>query len=513
MRFFRHRERDSEAADEIDVGLEPLGVIDIGSNSVRLVVYEGAVRSPAPLFNEKVLCGLGRQVASEGVLGQEAVARAIEALTRFRAILKVLGVKNVRVIATAAARDAADGADFIARAEAACGCRIEILSGEQEAHYAAQGVLMGFPGADGIAGDLGGGSLELIDIADGELRNAVSLPLGGLRLIDMTGDKLDRAVAIIEEQLDRVPFASLGAGRPFYAIGGSWRSFARVHMETTGYPLRVMHGYTLDPTQVAEFTGDVRRARKLSGLPGADDLPRPRREILPYGGLLLHHVLTRLGASSAVVSVFGVREGLLFSQLSAHERAKDPLLTFAEDYARLRARSLEHARELARWTDTIFADPALAETSEQRRLRHAACLMSDIGWRAHPDYRGEQSLNVLAHASIGGIDHAGRVFLALAVYYRHVGPVETDQVSDRLKALLPKRLQRRARILGAAVRTAHMLSIGMAGVIAETPLSVEADKIVLTLPRQYVSLDGERLRRRLGQLAALLERTAEIRIG
>lgn len=498
---------------EIDRGLEPIGVIDIGSNSVRLVIYEGAVRSPAILFNEKVLCGLGRSVASSGKLGDEPVARALAALKRFRAILNVRRVKTTRVLATAAARDAADGPDFIRLAEAACGSKVEILTGEQEAHFAAAGTIMGFPGADGIAGDLGGGSLELINIVDGSLRDAISLPLGGLRLIDVTGDRMDRALPLIDAELDRVPFLAQGKGRQFFAVGGSWRSFARVHMEETGYPLHVMHGYSLSPAQIFDFAGDLRRAKKLTSLPSADELARARRDVLPYAALILERLVRRMQPSNAVISVFGIREGLLFSQLSAHERAKDPLLAYAREYARQRSRSSEHAEELCRWTDLLFAHPEFAETADERRLRHAACLMSDIGWRAHPDYRGAQSLNVIAHAALGGIDHPGRVFLALAVYYRHQGPQDKDRLSDGIKALASKRAIRRARIVGASIRAAHMLSIGVGGVIEDTPVRVEPGRLVLTLPKAYVSLDGERLRRRFGQLAELLERTLEVETG
>ena len=232
--------------------------------------------------------------------------------------------------------------------------------------------------------------------------------------------------------------------------------------------------------------------------------------MLPYAALILDRLVRRQQPSAIVTSVFGIREGLLYSLLSPVERAKDPLLAYAEDYARQRSRSAEHAFELCRWTDQLFATPELAETSEERRLRHAACLMSDIGWRAHPDYRGAQSLNVLAHAALGGIDHPGRVFLALAVYFRHQGPSDKDSVSEAFKALATKRALKRARIVGAAVRAAHMLSIGVSGVIDETPVRLENGKLVLTLPPAYVSLDGERLRRRFQQLAVILERTLEI---
>lgn len=507
------RLREARDALVVRTELEPIAVVDIGSNSVRLVIYEGAVRAPTPVFNEKILCGLGRAVATTGSLDEEAAERAIWALRRFAVICRVIGVKNIRAIATAAVREAKNGKDFIIRAEAALGGPIEVLSGEKEARLAAQGIMMGFVDADGIAGDLGGGSLELIDLAEDRLREAVTLPLGGLRLIGTTGNKIDKAGDAIDTALDTVPWLSDGEGRTFYAVGGTWRALAKLHMDQTGYPLRIMHGYRLSTRQVLEFCEQIRKAKKLQDLPGIQNIARARREVLPYGALVLERLLKRLQSRQVVFSVFGIREGLIYSVLPAHERRRDPLISFCEDYADLRSRSLEHAHELCRWTDQLFAAPDLEETADERRLRHAACLLSDVGWRAHPDYRGEQSVNTIAHAGLGGVDHAGRIFLALSIYYRHeTSDAGGNRLSDRIRGLVSRRVQRRARIIGAAVRAAHMLSIGMAGVIDETPLEHENGKLVWTIPSHYAGLDGERLRRRFETLAGLVGREAEIRI-
>lgn len=505
--------RDDDQARFSD--LEPIAVVDIGSNSVRLVVYEGAVRSPTPLFNEKVLCGLGRTVASTGRLDADAVERAIEALRRFHAINRVLGVKNVRVIATAAVREAANGPEFIARGARAIGTEIAVLSGAREAELAASGTLMGFPDADGIAGDLGGGSLELIDISGARSTAAVTLPLGGLRLIDTSGGKLDRAVEIVDASVSDVPWLTAGEGRDFYAVGGTWRSLAKLHMDQRKYPLRVMHGYAIPLQECIAFCESIRRAKKLNDIRGIEDVARARREVLPYGALVLERVLRRMKPRQVVFSVFGVREGLVFSLLSPSERARDPLIAFCEDHARLNSRSLDHARELCTWTDALFTGAGPKENAEERRLRYAACLISDIGWRSHPDYRGEQSLNIIAHAALGGIDHEGRVFLALTVYFRHVGTGRVagaeDELPSALKTLVSRRTLKRARILGAAVRAAHMISIGQAGIIDETPLTYENGKLVLTLPPSHRDLDGERLRRRFEVLAELVDQKPEIR--
>src|SRR5690606_36116845 len=196
-------------------------------------------------------------------------------------------------------------------------------------------------------------------------------------------------------------------------------------------------------------------------------------------------------------SVFGIREGLLYDTLPEEERLKDPLLSFCDDLARLRSRSAEHGYELAKWTDAIFSAPGPTETPEERRLRHAACLISDVGWRAHPDYRGEQSLNLIAHSALAGIDHPGRFFLAMSIYFRHVGGggATPDELSSRIKKQLDKRSLRRARVLGAALRTAHMLSVGRPGIIPHTPIGYDGNSLVLEIPSAYANLDGERLRR------------------
>jgi exopolyphosphatase / guanosine-5'-triphosphate,3'-diphosphate pyrophosphatase len=494
--------------------LEPIGVIDIGSNSVRLVVYEGPVRAATPLFNEKVLCGLGRTVATTGRLGDEATDRALQALTRFKAIARVLRVKNMRAIATAAVRDAKDGPTFISRGEKACGVKIEILSGAEEARLAALGIRMGFVDADGTAGDLGGGSLELIDLQGEKLSHAATLPLGGLRLIDVVQHRIDDAIDLVDRQIASLEWIKSGKGRPFYAVGGTWRALAKLHMEQTSYPLRVMHGYALPLKSAMTFCEEVRRAKKVSSIPSIEEVAKARREVLPYGALVMERLLKKLQPSDVIFSVFGIREGLLYNLMSPYERKKDPLLSFADDFARRRSRSVEHAHELCDWTDKLFESVDPEETPQEQRLRHAACLFSDIGWRAHPDYRGEQSLDKIAHAALSGIDHPGRIFIGMAVYFRHAGPDSNDHTAfpEKLLAAINRRTQKRARILGAALRTAHMLSIGMPGVIVETSLKLEGQRLVLRLPKAHAGLDGERLRRRLAALGDLVDKPVHVHI-
>jgi exopolyphosphatase/guanosine-5'-triphosphate,3'-diphosphate pyrophosphatase len=489
----------------------PVAVVDIGSNSVRLIVYEDAGRAPSPLFNEKVLCGLGRNIASTGKLAPDGVKRALRALRRFRALIDQMKVGHVEAIATAAAREAENGPEFIAQAERILRRKIRVLSGTEEAELAALGVISGIHAADGFVGDLGGGSLELIDVRGGRLGDAATLPLGGLRLIDASGGSLKKAREIVDAELAKVDWLEKGRGRDLYIVGGTWRALARLHMTQTNYPLSVMHNYRIPADEALKFASLLDH-QSQSSLAGIRDIASARRETIPYGALVLERLIKQMKPRAVVVSVLGIREGLLYTLLDEEERQRDPLIAACDDLARQRSRSVDSAYEMCFWTDALFRAPGPTETPEQKRLRHAACLLSDISWRAHPDYRGGQSLNLVAHGDFVGVDHPGRAFLALTIYYRNEGLVK-DELSQKLIELVDKDTVKRARLLGAAIRAAHMVSAAMPGVLTNTPVSYEGNRLVWTLSDPYSNLEGERVERRFKELANLLDRDAEIRVG
>jgi exopolyphosphatase / guanosine-5'-triphosphate,3'-diphosphate pyrophosphatase len=495
--------QNGSAQGRLDVG-HPIAVIDIGSNSVRIVVYEGLTRSPTPLFNEKTLCGLGREVQSTGLLARDAVDSALAALRRFRALCDTMQVERVWAIATAACRDAANGPAFIAEAKSICRTRIDVLSGKREAELSALGIVSGIHRPDGIVGDLGGGSLELVDVHGDKVKPGVTLPLGGLALEDISAKSVKKAEKIVRKALSDVRGLASGKGRSFYAIGGTWRSLARLHMWQTGYPLHVTHGYVLPAQEVFEFSQLVHRVapETLSRIEVVADARRP---LLAYGALVLEHLVQAAKPRDVVISALGVREGLLYSLLGSKVRQQDPLLSAARELNQLRSRSPQHGEDLIGWTDRLMASSGLDETGEEKRLRHAACLLADIGWRVHPDYRGEQSLNIIAHAAFVGIDHPSRAFLALSVFFRHVGLID-DELSPRLRELATTRMLDRARVLGAAMRVGYLVSAAMPGVLPRTPLQVEHGKLVLRLTGEFAPLAGERLFNRLKQLARLIGR-------
>lgn len=482
----------------------PLSIVDIGSNSIRLVVYEGLARSPTVLFNEKMLAGLGRGIVSTGRLDPEAVTRAMAEFRRFRALSDQAGAGEIHVLATAAAREAENGPDFIARAEDVLKTEIHVLSGRQEAHYSALGVISSFHPADGIAGDLGGGSLELVEVEDKRVGDGITLPLGGLRLQDMAGNSLARAAVIARREVARADVLERGQGRTFYAVGGTWRNLARLHMEMTNYPLDVMHHYEIGLDSASDFLRQVARGQ-IEKVPGIEGVSKNRRSLLPYGAVVLQEVIAAMRPARIVLSAFGVREGFVYSLLDAERQKTDPLLCAAEELARLRSRSVAHARELVEWTGKAFATFGVEETENEARYRKAACLLADIGWRAHPEYRGTQSLNIIAHASFIGVDHPGRAYLALTNLFRHEG-VMNESVAE-LRALAGPRNLERARILAAMMRVVYLLTAAMPGVMPRLRWEETGNgQMALVMPAELAGLYGERPVARLAQLAKITGR-------
>lgn len=489
----------------------PVAIIDIGSNSVRLVAYSGISRAPTPLYNEKVLCGLGRNVLSTGRLNEEAVRRALQALARFRVLCEAMHVGQVFVLATAAARDAENGPAFLEAAQAACGHPIELLSGRREAELSAYGVISGFHAPDGVVGDLGGGSLELVDLRGSAVGSGVTMPLGGLALQDLSGGSLKKARKIAAEALKKAgPQLDTLKGRTFYAVGGTWRALARLHQAARDYRLHVMHGYTIEPNDELSFLQVVEQSDAAT-LAAVESVSEARRPLLAYGAVVLEELIRSGRPREIAISATGVREGLLYEKLDDAARARDPLLLAAAELNRLRCRSPGHGPELQAWTDAFMASLSTPETADERRLRHAACLLADVGWRTHPDYRGEQSLNVIAHASFVGIDHPGRAYLAVAVFFRHEG-VSPEKASPLLRQLAGPRLFEQARLLGAVLRVAFPVSVAMEGILPRTPLAMRDGAVVLTLPQDLRDLASDRLSNRLRGLGRLLGVEARIEI-
>lgn len=495
-------------------GARPVAVLDIGSNSVRLVVYERHARALTPLYNEKSACALGRGLAASGQLPYESIDRALTAIQRFALVTRLMQVGQVHVLATSAVREAGNAQAFVAAVGEIMGTEVRVLSGEEEAHFAALGAISGMPGFTGIIGDLGGGSLELSAVSGRSDSSGETHPLGVIRLQDDSSGSPARAREIVRQRLAGSSLISRAPGRTFCAIGGTWRSLAKMHQVLRGYPLHMVQNYsaaTADLLQLCEQIVEATAAGKP--MPGGEQVSSSRRELVPYGAAVMGEVLRSGAFESVVFSALGVREGYLYGLLDAAEQALDPLLQAAEEMNVLRSRSPAHATDLIDFTAEVLTAIGVRETPEEQRLRKVACYLADIGWRGHPDYRGEQSVDMIAYGSFTGVDHPGRAFLAEVLAVRYMG-LKHKCISQSLLTLAGPVGNAKARLIGAALRVAYPMSAAMPGVLPRTGFSLDGGKLVLHLPQELAFLDGEHLRGRLDQLAGVATiKQTEVRVG
>lgn len=470
----------------------PVAIIDIGSNSVRLVVYSAATRIPSVIFNEKVMAGLGADMASTGALGDEAQARALTALRRFCLLTRQMRVVSTRTVATAAVREASNGAVFLGKVRA-LGLQPEIIAGKQEAKLAGKGVLSALPWADGIVGDLGGGSLELAEVGDDKVHRCVSLPLGVLRLEALAGSGVDGIERRVRKTVSAAGFGGAAKGRPFYLVGGSWRALAQLDMALSDHPLPIVHQYEMAVERPAALAAtlaqlDKEGARELG-------LSTARLATLPEANVLLSALIAELRPSRLVVSSFGIREGLLYAALDPPTRALDPLVEEAREAGAGLGRFPQHGELLDRWLAPLFDDDAPCA-----RLRLAACLLADIGWAAHPDFRADRGVDMALHGNWVAIDAPGRVRLAQALFTAFGGG-KTLPYPDIAALCAPEELQRATR-WGLAIRLGQRLSGGVAAGLERSRL--ERRGTTLRLKLKDGALAGEAVERRLRTLATAL---------
>jgi exopolyphosphatase/guanosine-5'-triphosphate,3'-diphosphate pyrophosphatase len=478
-----------------------VAIIDIGSNSIRLVVYDGPRRLPFTLFNEKVMAGLGADLGSDGRIGAEAMARGAAALERFWRLAQEMGVDETRCVATAAVRDAANGGELVARAEA-IGLNVHVLSGEEEGVTSAHGLFSGMPDADGIMGDLGGGSLELARVRGGAVLRAASLPLGVLRVAEIRrrgkGALARRVAALLKQH----GLTDIEKGLPFYMIGGSWRALARLDMQLTAYPLPIIHHYEMAPARAQLLQQWLERSGK-EGLKAIPAMSGARVPTLPDAAHLLSTVVSALKSSQLIVSAFGLREGLLFDALPADLRHQDPLLVAARAEGDAQGRFLGHGDQIERWIAPLF----LADSHKWHRIRHAACLLADVGWRANPEFRAERGLEVALHGNWVGITGEERAVLAQALHANFGGG---PAMAPGLLALASEAMLKRATQWGLAIRLCQRLSGGAERPLEGSGLFVKDGTIILRLEPDFATLAGEAVIRRLRQLGQAMEMGAVI---
>jgi len=478
----------------------PVGIIDIGSNSVRFVAYGGAARVPSTLFNERIMAALGRGVARDGKLDVLAMDKTLQALARFRQLSREMRLKRLHTVATAAVRDATNGSAFLKQV-AALGLKPRLLSGEEEAQLSGLGVISAIPRANGIVADLGGGSLELIGVARAAAGAGISLPLGVLRV--GSAPDLDSVIRAIKAGLKGSRLKDAARGNALYLVGGSFRALAQLDMKTQTHPLPIIHHHRIEAARLP----DLRAILETLGL---DELKRltgissSRLPTLLAAVTILQAMVSTLEPRRVIVSAFGLREGLLYRDLGEEVQEEDPLLAAALEVGDRLGRFGDHGAALDQWMDPIFPD----ETPDLRRLRLAACLLGDIAWNAHPDYRAERAVDMAIHGNWVGIDAHGRAVLGRALCSAFGGD---GGFSPEIMTLLRPGENERVSAWGRAIRLAQRLSGGTEALLRKTEVALEPGRVVLTIPRKQRELYADSVDRRLMALAKAVGRVGEVR--
>jgi len=478
-----------------------VAVIDIGSNTLRLVVYDTPTRLPVPIFNEKANCALASGLQQSGRLNPDGVVKAIRSLTRFVRLSEQMGVERLELVATAAVREASDGLEFVARIEEVLGVAVQVVSGAEEARLAALGLLSGVPDADGLLADLGGASVDLVELNSGNFGANATLPLGHLRLAEAAKGKAGRALKLVEGEMAGLGWLAGCRGGTLYAVGGICRALARVLIEQVGYPLHVVDGYTMERRDALRLT------RLISGL-GSGSLfnisgvSKRRIKSLPYCAMVLGALMETAQPKYLTFSGFGMREGQLLKVLPESLRDQDPLLAGCAGMAERTGRFSIEGQEMFDWMAPLFPP----DRDPHSRLRMAACMLSDIGWSEHPDYRAEQTFLRVLRLPFAGLSHADRVSLALAIFVSYNGHPDNAVVSP-VRTLLDEEELARANVVGLALRLAHTVSGSAPGLLTQTKFERSGAEIILKLPddpRESDVFSSEAVERRLGTLAKAL---------
>ena len=490
-------------ADPDARALSRVGVVDVGSNSVRLVVFDGAARSPAYFYNEKVMCALGAGLAETGMLNPQGRIRALGALRRFQHLARGMGLAELSTVATAAVREATDGPAFCAQVERETGLKINVIDGQEEARLSAQGVLLGWPGAYGLVCDIGGASMELAEIAGGHVGRCATSPLGPLKLQQLPGGQAARAQVIERTMADLAQ--TMGPQRDrMFLVGGSWRAIARIDMHRRGYPMPVLHEYRMSPSAVVETLAYIART-DLMALRKACGVSATRMALVPLAAEILGALVKTFTPKDIALSSYGIREGMLFEQMPQRLRDRDPLIEACR-FAELKdARMPGFGKALYAFINPLFKDAP----KSRKRLVKAACLLHDVSWRAHPDYRAETCFDNATRANLGGLKHAERVFLGLALLHRYSNS-RSGTPFQALYAMIDDQEQRQAEILGKAMRFGAMLWMTKGTERGSLQWQAKTRRLALHLSPDMVPLYGEVAAARFASLAKSLDAQPEV---
>jgi len=483
--------------------LTRVGVIDVGSNSVRLVVFDGAARSPAYFFNENIFCGLGKDINPDGSLNDKSKQKAFAALHRFTILVRNMKVSPIVCIATAAVREATDKLQFSEHVLKQTGLKLQILTGKEEARLSAQGVFLGWPGAKGVMCDIGGSSLELAELGDGVVGKCLTSPLGPLKLKEFEDNKRFLQTEIFN-RLKVLESISEFSGKDLFLVGGSWRAIARLDMERRNYPLKVLHEYEMTTESILKTVKWI-LARDIMKMQTITGISRSRLKLLPIAARVLRSLIQTLKPKTIYLSSYGIREGVLYEQMPYKLKRCDPLLEACRLDEEKNARFAGFGLELFK-----FIRPLFKKVSKKKvRLIKSACLLHDVNWRAHPDYRAEVCFDNATRANLGGLSHKERIFLGVSLLHRYKNSRSDTRYEDVLKLLNFEDLKE-AEILGKAMRFGAMFSTAGSHIPAKLQWDSKQKVIRLILKNKSQKLYGKVVKARFLSLAQSVEARVEV---
>ena len=486
-------------------GLSRVGVIDVGSNSVRLVVFDGAARSPAYFYNEKIMCALGAGLSQTGRLNPEGRKRALSAIKRFAALAEGMGIPALTAVATAAVREASDGGDFRQEVLVETGIKIWIIDGKEEARLSAQGVLLGWPGSYGLVCDIGGSSMELADLAEGRVGRRLTSALGPLKLREIKGGRKAIKAYVRETMAQLHDEMGNETGMRLFLVGGSWRAIARVDMERRDYPLTVLHEYRMSSRQISK-TAEYIRKSDLQDLRNRCNISDSRMSLVPLATIVLKELMRTFKPKDVAISSYGIREGMLYEQMPRALRERDPLVEACRFVEAKDARLPGFGRLLYDFVKPLFP----RANWQRKRIIKAACLLHDVSWRAHPDYRAEVTFDNATRANLGGLKHYERVFLGLALMNRYTSKTANTRF-DPLFAMLDEAQVKEAVILGKAMRLGAMLWLTADEAPGTLQWKPKTRELTLKLSEHARPLFGEVAEARFSGLVSTMDATGTVK--
>jgi exopolyphosphatase/guanosine-5'-triphosphate,3'-diphosphate pyrophosphatase len=485
--------------------LARVGVVDVGSNSVRLVVFDGAARSPAYFYNEKIMCALGAGMSQTGHLNPEGRKRAVSAIRRFAALAKGMGIPPLTAVATAAVREATDGQDFRDEVLRETGVKLWVIDGREEARLSAQGVLLGWPGSYGLVCDIGGSSMELADLAEGKVGQRLTSALGPLKLREIKGGKKAIKAYVRATVQDLHRDMNFETGMRLFLVGGSWRAIARIDMERRSYPLTVLHEYRMSSRQIS-MTAEYIRTSDLTELRGRCHISDSRMSLVPLAAIVLKELMRTFKPKDVAVSSYGIREGMLYEQMPRALRERDPLIEACRFAENKDARLPGFGRILYDFVKPLFP----RANWQRKRIIKAACLLHDVSWRAHPDYRAEVTFDNATRANLGGLKHYERVLLGLALMNRYSSKTTSPRFDPLFAMLTPEQIKE-AEILGKAMRLGAMLWLTADEQPGTLTWHRKAGALTLRLTEHARPLYGEVAEVRFTALANALNATGTVK--